>query len=76
MKLKQILKVLMRKNISINQLQTKQMDTVMINQKTLKDLDIIEQSLQIEILCSKRAFIFEVCQNDKIVYSLSKKSQQ
>ncbi|CAD8203732.1 unnamed protein product [Paramecium pentaurelia] len=74
MKLKQILKVLMRKNISINQLQTKQMDTVMINQKTLKDLDIIEQSLQIEIPCSKRAFICEVCQNDKIVYSLSKKA--
>ncbi|CAD8143290.1 unnamed protein product [Paramecium octaurelia] len=54
-------------------LQVKQMDMVMINQKVLKDLDIINLSLQNQILCSKTAFICEVCQDEKNLQELIKK---
>ncbi|CAD8171778.1 unnamed protein product [Paramecium octaurelia] len=53
--------------------QTKKMDTVMINQKCIKDLDIINLSLQNQILCSKTAFICEVCQDEKNLQKLIKK---
>ncbi|CAD8161765.1 unnamed protein product [Paramecium pentaurelia] len=58
---------------SISQ-QAKQMDMVMINEKCLKDQDIINLSLQNQIRFSKTAFICEVCQNEQNLQALIKKN--
>ncbi|CAD8213153.1 unnamed protein product [Paramecium pentaurelia] len=60
---------------SISQ-QAQQMETVMINEKCIKDLDIINLSLQNQILCSKTAFICEVCQNEQNLQALIKKKMK
>lgn len=46
---------------------------VKINQKSIKDQDIINLSLENQILCSKTAFICEVCENEKTFKTLIKK---
>ncbi|CAD8209925.1 unnamed protein product [Paramecium pentaurelia] len=51
----------------------KQMDMILINQKTLTEMDIINLSIQNQILCSSTAFICEVCQNEKKLKALIKK---
>ncbi|CAD8208454.1 unnamed protein product [Paramecium pentaurelia] len=57
---------------SISQ-QAKQMDIVKVNQKSLKNLDIINFSLENQILCLKTAFICEVL-NEKICKNQLRKS--
>ncbi|CAD8145677.1 unnamed protein product [Paramecium pentaurelia] len=54
-------------------LYAKQMDMIMINQKFLKDQDIINLSLQNQIICSKTAYICEACKNQKVLQALIKK---
>ncbi|CAD8114405.1 unnamed protein product [Paramecium sonneborni] len=48
-------------------------DKVKVNQKSITEQDIINLSLQNQILCSRTAFICEVCQNEKDLKKLIKK---
>ncbi|CAD8214516.1 unnamed protein product [Paramecium pentaurelia] len=56
--------------------QAKQLDTVMFNEKLIKELDIINLSFQNQILCSKTAFICEVCQNEQNLQHCQRKRQR